>query len=106
MGVRVLRCQNNHSTSTNAVLYCSTTDWAFGPVFYDYGDHDAYERAEAFLKWLPKDARTYTDSELESKYTDWCAQEDAVKDRLTRNERLQAAADAGFDTWEDYRGEK
>lgn len=26
--------------------------------------------------------------------------------RLTRTERLQAAADAGFDTWEDYRGEK
>lgn len=24
----------------------------------------------------------------------------------TRYERLQAAADAGFDTWEDYRGEK
>lgn len=26
--------------------------------------------------------------------------------RLTRNERLQLAADAGFDTWEDYRGER
>jgi hypothetical protein len=25
---------------------------------------------------------------------------------LTRHERLQAAADAGVDTWEDYRGEK
>lgn len=25
---------------------------------------------------------------------------------LTRNERLQEAADAGFDTWEDYRGER
>lgn len=26
--------------------------------------------------------------------------------RLTRYERLQAAADAGVDTWEDYRGER
>ena len=25
---------------------------------------------------------------------------------LTRNERLELAADAGFDTWEDYRGER
>lgn len=26
--------------------------------------------------------------------------------KMTRTERLQAAADAGVDTWEDYRGEK
>jgi len=26
--------------------------------------------------------------------------------RLSRHERLQAAADAGFDTWADYKGEK
>jgi hypothetical protein len=26
--------------------------------------------------------------------------------RLTRQERLQAAADAGYDTWEEYRGER
>lgn len=26
--------------------------------------------------------------------------------RLTRHERLQAAADAGIDTWEEYRGER
>ncbi len=26
--------------------------------------------------------------------------------KLTRMERLQAAADAGFDTWEDYRGKR
>ena len=29
-----------------------------------------------------------------------------VRKRLTRMERLQAAADAGVDTWEDYREEK
>ena len=26
--------------------------------------------------------------------------------KLTCNERLQMAADSGFDTWDDYRGEK
>jgi uncharacterized Zn finger protein (UPF0148 family) len=26
--------------------------------------------------------------------------------RMTRQERLQAAADAGIDTWEEYRGER
>ena len=35
-----------------AILYCSTSDWAFGPVFSDQDDHDANARAEAFLRWL------------------------------------------------------
>lgn len=26
--------------------------------------------------------------------------------KLTRNERLQMAADAGYDTWDDYNGDK
>ena|ERR1700752_5126205 len=35
-------------------------------------------------------------------------EEEAREDyrRLTRHERLQAAADAGFDTWDDYNGDK
>jgi hypothetical protein len=33
-------------------------------------------------------------------------EEDTPKKKLTRTEKLQAAADAGVDTWEDYRGER
>lgn len=33
-------------------------------------------------------------------------QEDRPKRKLTRNERLQAAADRGFDTWDDYNGDR
>ena len=85
MGVRILHAQNRDSMSSNAVLFCSTTDWAFGPVFYDEENHDAYERAEAFLEWLREngkvgpltytDAREFTDSELEHKYSEWLKQE-------------------------------
>ncbi len=80
MGVRVLQAVDKYNgMSSNAVLYCSTSDWAFGPVFYDEENHDAYERAEAFLEWLDEstrqDARTLTDSELEHKYSEWLKQE-------------------------------
>jgi len=32
--------------------------------------------------------------------------DDEPRRKLTRNEQLQAAADAGYDTWEEYRGER
>lgn len=57
------------------VLYSSTTDWAFGPIFYDDDEHNSEERAEAFIEWLPMDARKYRDYELENKYSEWLAQE-------------------------------
>lgn len=81
MGVRIIHGQDE------AVLYCSTTDWAFGPVFSDDGNHGAVERAEAFLRWFHThgnvgplhydDPRQLTDSELESKYSEWRSQEEA-----------------------------
>ena len=81
MGVRIIHGDDM------AVMYCSTTDWAFGPAFYDTDEHDAAERVECFLRWLKKngrlpsgirydDPRQFTDFELESKYTDWRAQEE------------------------------
>jgi len=73
MGVRILY----NSSDGMATIYCSTTDIAFGPVFYDGDNHEADERAEAFIKWLPQDARRYTDTELMQQYTAWLAQEDA-----------------------------
>lgn len=74
MGVRIL---SDHDFAL-AVLYCSTSDTAFGPVFYGRtGKQDAQERASAFLDWLsPIDARHYTESELRAKYNDFRAQED------------------------------
>jgi hypothetical protein len=69
MGVRILRAKSE------AVLYCSTSDWAFGPVFSDDDHHDADERAEAFCRWLNRDARTLEESELQSAYSRWLAQE-------------------------------
>lgn len=73
MGVRIMH------NDEEAIMYCSSTDWAFGPLFSDDGNHSAVERAESFLRWLGKgrDPRQYTDAELESKYTDWRGQEEA-----------------------------
>jgi len=71
MGVRTIR------GADQSVMYCSVTDWAFGPVFSDTKDHDAEDRIEAFLRWLPLDPRKYRDYELESKYSEWLAQEEA-----------------------------
>jgi len=80
----------------HAVLYCSTSDWAFGPVFYRDDDHDADVRAEAFLRWLQsdacpyftfeqdhslgregRDARRLTEAGLGSAYSAWLTQEPA-----------------------------
>jgi hypothetical protein len=102
-------CRIAHDTDSKiAILYCSTTDWAFGPVFADDDDHDADERAEAFLRWLATgpetwrgydkeplqfghfDPRELTDTGLEAAYADWLRQE---PDQWARE---QAAADALF----------
>lgn len=70
MSVRII------DSGENAVMYCSTTDWAFGPVFYSTPEHDAMERALLFIEYLkPRDAREYEDNELESKYSEWLVQE-------------------------------
>jgi hypothetical protein len=58
-------------------MYCSTTDWAFGPVFSDDNDHDADERIQSFLRYLGRlDPRTLTDHALQIKYSEWLAQEE------------------------------
>ena len=65
MGVRILEADDY------AVLYCSTTMWAFGPLF------DSVEKAQAFLDGLPQDARLYNDKELERKYSEFLEQYEA-----------------------------
>ena len=63
MGLKILEDKDQQM----AVLYCSTTDLAFGPVFYEseylrdeFGlKLSAGEIAQAFIDWLPIDARKY-----------------------------------------------
>ena len=71
MGVRILS-----DNGDSAVLYCSTSEWAFGPVFSKSDDHDAEERALAFCRWLGvREPRRMTDRELSDCYSTWLAQE-------------------------------
>ena len=68
MSVRILEGTEggNKDGVTNAVFYCSTTGWAFGPVM------SSTEEAELFLKFLdPIDPRLMKDSELEGQYADF-----------------------------------
>ncbi len=92
MGCRIL---SDHD-SQQAALYCSTSDWAFGPVFTGDREHDAVERAEAFLRWIAvtptwfqyeqvapmfrsskRDPRELTDHGLATAHSVWLAQEPA-----------------------------
>lgn len=61
MGVHILE----NSEDSYKCMYCSTSMWAFGPIFYE--DEDI----EEFLKWLVIDPRTLSDNELESKVSEW-----------------------------------
>ena len=107
MGVRILHDADDNS----AVLYCSTTEWAFGPLFHAGELHDEVERAEAFLRWLAttitwsnyggtlfsgrRDARQLSDAGLAAAYADWLDQEsdqwrreDAVADAIDEIDRM------------------
>lgn len=63
MGVRITSVEGVHA------LYCSTSDWAFGPVFYNAGD------AESFLAFFDtatdRDPRLLTDNELQAIHSAW-----------------------------------
>lgn len=51
-----------------ACFYCSTSDWAFGPLFKDV------DEAASFLEWLDTtDPRTLGDAELDQKYGEFRA---------------------------------
>ena len=63
MSVRILYSADDDY----ATLYCSTSMWSFGPIFCG----DAQKQAEAFLRWLCDDARSYSESELENKVTEF-----------------------------------
>lgn len=70
-----------------AVMYCSTSDVAFGPVMYDDNEagHTAEDRMESFCRFLKVDARRFDTPELMQKYGEWLVQE---------SEQWKAEADA------------
>ncbi len=66
MGCRILYDKD----AEYAALYCSTTERAFGPIFHDEGE-GADAEAEGFMKWLKRDPRLLTESELSAAYSTW-----------------------------------
>jgi hypothetical protein len=65
MGVRIISNQSGDYGEKGAVIFDSVSGWAFGPVF------DDYDAAQAFLDWLPDDARRYAGADLQRKHGDW-----------------------------------
>lgn len=61
MGCKILTAETGEQ-----VLYDSATMTAFGPV-HGLTEYDL----EDFIEWLEKDARTYSQAELDSLYYEW-----------------------------------
>ena len=105
MGLRIL------SDGDNAVMYCSTSDWAFGPVFGpDEDGTDPQERILRFWKWLDSrlftfeitqlppmfiqrmrlDARCLTEKGLQDAYGAWLASTDENGGAWTEPQEVSA----------------
>lgn len=69
MGVRTI------GDYKEAAMYCSVNGWAFGPIFDELNGHDARERIDLFIEWLPEDPRKYNDIELHDKYVEFLDKE-------------------------------
>ena len=65
MGVSILEDMNGYKA-----MYCNTTMWAFGGIFYD--GEDVWE----FIDWLRSDPRLYTDNDLCIKISEWRAEKE------------------------------
>jgi hypothetical protein len=63
MSIKIIEA-TGEGDSQGAVLYCSTTEWAFGPVFRTVED------AQEFLVFCPR-PRGLSDPDLESRYADF-----------------------------------
>jgi hypothetical protein len=63
-----------------AILYCSNTDWAFGPVFYGTDKLSASECASEFLRWLVKNPQDLATIVLAKKYQQWCMERENKTD--------------------------
>lgn len=64
MGVRTIFDRSEEL----AALYCSTSGWAFGPIFHGPA---ADEQAQSFLDWLNCDPRHLPDLLLRDAKSEW-----------------------------------
>ena len=52
-----------------AVMYCTSTDWSFGPVHH--GDFNASQELQMFINSLVRDPRELDEAVLEGRYHDF-----------------------------------
>ena len=112
MGIRIMA--RGFDGDNLACLYDSTTDTAFGPVFYEFkkyerGDAergkrgkliallDAGEVAALFTVWVREDARNFSDQELANKAHAFRAWLDSSTNALTARK-----VDVEYDTLEKF----
>ncbi len=71
-----MACHILEGVDGEVVFYCSTTDWAFGPVM------QSVDEAEAFREWLGRDPRMIEDLQTEyAKFREHVATEAALERR-------------------------
>ena len=89
MGVRIIQGKLDGDSRGYACWYCSTSMWAFGPVF-----EDEFE-AEEFLQWIHGDPRGYSDADLEAEYVKFLNEkeetEKAEKEEVEKSSALSGA---------------
>lgn len=64
-----------------SVLYCNTSDVAFGPVMYDTDKDTARE----FVGSLPRDPRLLTEMQLSSAWYMWQEEREEAEERRRRH---------------------
>ena len=83
MGVRILVGSETGGDKEVAVLFCSTSEVAFGPLMDGDSFGDPYFEAEWFLKYLAHDAREYDDADLITEHMRYLQVVDSIKEQLT-----------------------
>ena len=71
MGVRIITGTFDDGEQACAVLYCSTTMTAFGPIFQADTEDEASDDAQSFCEFLEADARKFSGLELEKMHALW-----------------------------------
>ncbi len=80
MGIRILEGIESGDSNSMKCLYCSTTMWAFGGLFYED------ENPQQFLEWLSGDPRILPDNIIESKMSEWRDVQEQAKQNVAERE--------------------
>ncbi len=106
MGVRILTGSEGGSDIQMAVMFCSTTDIVFGPLFHEEDDLpepdgnglDAHDVCLRFIEWLPQDARRYDEAtnwdDMRYRFTTLLRQGKPTQHRGPYNDDLRRERDA------------